>query len=144
MCKKTNYVNKKYCEECGYKISEVLPSAPLPTVVIDDTKCPKCSKVNQIDAKYCEVCGEQISEKKKVAKEQVPEIVCPSCKGINEKNSKFCGYCRKNLNEIVVQMPVVPEPTKIEIAAGGTKKCPECTFECEARINFCPICNHKF
>ena len=62
-------------------MSDVLPTAPLLAVVIDDTKCPKCSTVNPIDANYCEVCGEKLSEKNKVCKRTSTKF--PSCKGMN-------------------------------------------------------------
>jgi hypothetical protein len=110
-------------------------------IIVNDTKCPnpKCNKENQIDAKFCEDCGQNMSAKKETVIAPVEEIKCPSCNKVNEKNSKFCGYCRKDFNE-----KVSPAPESDIKTAGGMKSCPQCTLECEDRLNFCPVCNNKF
>lgn len=137
-CEKVNEKSAKFCESCGAKLRDALQNNQ---VIINDKKCPNCKKDLEKSNKFCDNCGHDLTQKQK--KPDANEMVCPKCKQPFEIGSKFCGNCKHELSK-KEQVPPIDEPAVKPNVVVGTKKCPVCTFECKATLNFCEVCNHKF
>ena len=71
-CGAKNGKDRKFCGECGQKLTTGIA-------------CPSCGHVNPAGTKFCGECGTKLNKK------------CPSCGYENDMSQKFCGDCGTKL-----------------------------------------------
>jgi membrane protease subunit (stomatin/prohibitin family) len=130
---------------------------------VKDIKCFNCNAVSKIGTNFCDDCGENLAGKNENATREpivaVQDNKCLQCKTVNEIGTKFCQQCGEQLgiknthgininHKVEHHQPkvdvVIDKPVVAEVKVDEQKACPICTVLCEARINFCPTCNHRF
>ena len=83
-CKKEYPAGTKFCSECGGKVEEVKPAAPVVFA------CTGCGKEYPAGTKFCSECGGKIEEVKPAA----PEVfACVGCGKEYPAGTKFCSEC---------------------------------------------------
>lgn len=106
-CGKNNFVENKFCSECGTKL-------PPP-----QNYCPNCDESYYDDEKFCTECGtklinkriHKLNEELKKRKKELTEKdeissklkkkygakICPTCNNEIPKNAFRCRYCKTML-----------------------------------------------
>ena len=106
-CGKKNYIDMKFCSNCGKKFEEE-------EEVVEETMfCPNCGTKNKVGERYCSECGfdlekesdEDQEEPKEEQDEQEEEEVeeeimfCPNCGTKNKVGERYCSECGFDLEE---------------------------------------------
>ena len=61
-------------------------------------------------------------------------IKCIKCGDENNAIAKYCKDCGEDL----------PKPESVVKPTISPFVCPGCSYDCQTRVNFCQMCNHKF
>jgi len=105
-CGRENYVDMKFCSECGAPFSQKEDKEEL-------IFCPECGTKNKKGESFCEECGakleedeeeavtpsEKPSKEKKLEEDKEEYVFCPECGTKNRATEKFCEECGSNLSE---------------------------------------------
>jgi hypothetical protein len=127
-------------------------------------RCPECTLDCEERINFCPVCDYSFPRLKALVgvNKDDPEHEkdktmkkCLSCQQLNDKDFEFCQFCRIKMFVKPKSLDIFDKKETDEIKHeykdgdvtenfNDKKKCSNCTFECEIKLNFCPICDFKF
>jgi hypothetical protein len=122
-------------------------------------KCPRCTLDCEERLNFCPICDYSFPCLKALVgvnkddaeyEEDITMKKCLICHQLNDKDLEVCQFCGMKML-IKPKCLDIYDKIKHEYKDGGVTKtfndkkiCSLCTFECEIKLNFCPMCDFKF